>query len=103
MHMLVLPALNQMIDITTTRTEGAKIHPPLIIFAMLGVLTLAASFLAGFEMASVRSRSWIHILVFSAVMAVTVYVIIDIEYPRFGLFRVDTADRVLLELRESMK
>jgi len=40
---------------------------------------------------------------FAAAMALTVYVIVDIEYPRFGLIRVADADRVLLELRESMK
>jgi hypothetical protein len=30
-------------------------------------------------------------------------VILDIEYPRSGLIRVDAADQVLVELRESMK
>jgi hypothetical protein len=30
-------------------------------------------------------------------------VILDLEYPRLGLIRVESADRVLLELRESMK
>ena len=102
-HVLLLPSLNQMFDIVTTRTEGARIHPPVIVFVMLGLLTLAASFLAGYDMASGKSRSWIHIVVFAAVMTITVYVIIDIEYPRLGAIRVDEADRVLLNLRESMK
>lgn len=102
-HMLLLPALNQMIDITTTRAEATKMHPPFIIFAMLGLLSLAASLLAGYGMAGGKSRSWIHIIGFAAVMAITVYVILDIEYPRLGLIRVDSADRVLIELRESMK
>jgi hypothetical protein len=102
-HMLLLPALNSMIDITTTRTEIMKLHPPVIVFAMLGVLSLAASLLAGYGMAGGRSRSWIHIWGFAAVMAFTVYVIVDIEYPRFGLIRVDAADSVLKELRQSMK
>lgn len=102
-QMLLLPALNQMIDITTTRTEVTKIHPPVIIFFMLAILSLASALLAGYSMAGGKSRSWIHIMVFSAVMAITVYVIIDIEYPRFGIIRVGGADRVLEDLRESMK
>jgi hypothetical protein len=102
-HVLLLPALNQMFDITTTRTAAAKIHPPWIIFAMLGLLSLAASLLAGYGMAGGKSRSWIHILAFAAVTAITVYVIMDIEYPRLGLFRVDATDRVLIDLRESMQ
>jgi len=32
-----------------------------------------------------------------------IYVIVDIEYPRFGLINVRGADRVLVELRESLK
>jgi len=31
-----------------------------------------------------------------------VYVILDMEYPRFGLIRVDAFDQVLIELRQSM-
>ncbi|HVQ75688.1 MAG TPA: hypothetical protein VMT79_09145 [Candidatus Binatia bacterium] len=32
-----------------------------------------------------------------------VYVIVDLEYPRFGLIRVDAFDRVLVDLRRSMQ
>ena len=101
-HSLLFSALNEMFDIVTTRTEATKLHPPVIIFAMLGGLSLAASLLAGYGMAGGKSRSWIHIVGFAAVMAVTVYVILDIEYPRVGLIRVDGADPVLMQLRSSM-
>ena len=101
-HSLLFSALNDMFDIVTTRTAAAKLHPPAIIFAMLGTLSLAAALLAGCGMAGGKSRSWIHIVGFAAVMAVTVYVILDIEYPRVGLIRVDGADPVLMQLRSSM-
>jgi hypothetical protein len=102
-QVLLLPALNQMFDITTTRTETTKIHPPTIIFAMLGVLSLGASVLAGYGMAGGKARRWTHMIAFAAVTAITVYVIMDLEYPRLGLIRVDTADQVLIQLREGMK
>ena len=102
-HMLLLPALNPMFDVATTRIEVTNIHPPLIIFAMIGVLSLAASLLAGYGMAGRKSPSYIHTVAFAAVMSLTVYIIIDIEYPRAGLINVQGADRVLVELRESMK
>src|SRR5258706_67406 len=38
--MLLLPALNQMIDITTTRTVAAQTHAPLVIYVMLVMLVL---------------------------------------------------------------
>jgi hypothetical protein len=43
---ILLPALNAMIDITTTRTLALHIHPPTVIFAMLFVLALASALLA---------------------------------------------------------
>jgi len=36
-------------------------------------------------------------------MALAVYVIIDIEYPRLGLIRVDAFDQALVDLRAGMK
>ncbi len=100
---LLLPALNEMIDITTTRSAAAQMHPPAIIFIMLSVLLLASALLAGFGMAKSKTRSWLHIFVFSTILALTVYVIIDIEYPRLGLIRVDSFDGVLVNVRESMQ
>jgi hypothetical protein len=100
--LLLLPALNEMIDITTTRLMATRIHPPGIIFAMLVVLTLAGALLAGHAMASHPRWSWIHALALATVMSATIYIIIDIEYPRLGFIRVDAADEVLVDLRKSM-
>jgi hypothetical protein len=101
--MLVLPALNEMIDITTTRTMAAQTHPPVIIFVLMATLALTCSLLGGYGMAGSRTRSWVHILGFAVIMAVTLYVIVDLEYPRLGLIRVDAFDQVLVDLRNSMK
>ena len=86
---LLLPALNTMIDITTTREMAANLHPPAIIFMLLFALGLACSMLAGYGMA--------------VVTVITVFVVLDIEYPRRGLFRADAYDQVLIDLREGMK
>jgi hypothetical protein len=99
----LVPSLNEMFDIATSRTMAARTHPPLIIFCMLGGLALMSSLLAGFAMAGGKSRSWVHMFAFALILAVTVYVILDLEFPRFGLIRVDAADRVLYEVREGMK
>jgi len=99
---LLLPALNAMFDITTTRTEAAKLHPPLITFAMLGALTLACSLFAGYDMATRRRLNVLHAIAFAVVLSVTAYVIIDLEYPRLGLIQVSDSDQVLVDLRRSM-
>lgn len=101
--MLLIPALNHMIDITTTRTAATQIHPPAIIFAMLIGLALASALLAGYDLAGGPTRNWLHMLGFAAIIAIAVYVILDIEYPRLGFIRVDAIDQVLIDLRAGMK
>lgn len=99
---LLLPALNAMIDVTTTRTAASRMHPPDVILWLLCGLGLGCAVLAGYSMASGHHRKWTHMIAFAAVMALTVYVILDLEFPRLGFIRVDEFDRVLVELRASM-
>ncbi|MCY1219898.1 hypothetical protein D9M68_409820 [compost metagenome] len=53
--------------------------------------------------ASRGPRNWLHALFFAASLTVTLYVIVDLEYPRLGLIRVDTFDEVLQEVRNGMR
>jgi hypothetical protein len=100
--MLLLPALNEMIDITSTRTMATQMHPPPVIYAMLCVVSLAGALLAGYGMAGAPVRNWFHILSFRAIMAVTVYVILNLEFPRLGIIGLDSFDQLMVELRRSM-
>jgi hypothetical protein len=99
---LVLSSLSAMIDVKTTRDVALHTHPPTIIFALLGILLLICSLLGGFDAAAHGSRSPVHMLGFAAVMAITVYVILDYEYPRIGMIRQETTDQSLVELRRQM-
>ena len=66
-----------MIHITTTQIMAGQIHLPAVIFALLFGLAL--------------------------VMAVSKYLILDIEYPRLGFIQVDAFDQALVDLRGFMK
>ena len=101
--MLLLPALNQMIDITTTRAMAAQTHPPLVVFALLFALALLGALLAGHAMAGAKRRDWIHMATFALALAGAVFVILDIEYPRLGFITVEAFDQVLIDLRQSMQ
>lgn len=101
--MLLLPALNEMIDITTTRAIATQNHPPLVVFLLLGGLCLVGALLVGYGTSPNKNRSWFHPVIFAAVLSLTVYVILDLEFPRLGLIRVDAADQVLVDLRKSMR
>ncbi|MEZ5828494.1 MAG: hypothetical protein R3D01_09040 [Hyphomicrobiales bacterium] len=50
-RMLLLPALNEMIDITTTRLNAILARPPPLIFIMLFVLAILCAWLIGHAMA----------------------------------------------------
>ena len=99
---LVLPAFNAMFDVATTRTSASRTHPPAVIFFVLLGLSLVASLLAGDGLSVAGSRRWMHMIAFAAVMGLTVYVIMDLEFPRLGFFRVDDFDQFLREVRSSM-
>jgi hypothetical protein len=101
--LLLLPAINNMIDIATTRTMALQIHPPRIIYALLFGLGLICSLLAGFRMSSGQHRSWLHILGFAVLTVTIVYVMLDVEYPRAGLIRLESADQLLVNLRAHME
>jgi hypothetical protein len=101
--MLLLPALNQMFDITTTRTMAARTHPPTVIYQLLFLLGLGCALLAGHAMAGHEAWSWLHAVAFAASVALVTYVILEIEFPRAGLIRLTAFDEVLVDLRDSMK
>jgi hypothetical protein len=101
--LLLLPALNEMFDITTTRAAATQVHPPGAVFLLLGALCLVGALLIGHGASRNAERRWFYPMMFAAIMAATVFVIVDIEYPRLGLIRVDAADQILLDLRQSMQ
>jgi hypothetical protein len=98
---LVLPALNDLFDLATTRLMATRDHPPTVIYIMLVALALTCAFLAGTGLAQDRPNR-LHAYGFAVVMALTVYVILDLEFPRLGLIRIDAADQVLHDVRASM-
>lgn len=102
-YTVMLPALNEMIDITTTRTAAATVHSPAVVFGLIVVLAVITSMFAGYGMAGAPARTWIHRSGFAIVIALSLYVIVDLEFPRLGLISVETLDRVLVDLRQSMQ
>jgi hypothetical protein len=100
---LMMSSLNDMIDITTTRYVAMLTHPPLAIYLVLAFLVLASALLGGYGMGKSGKRNWTHMLLYSAALAVAMYVILDLDYPRVGVIRVDTLDHIMVDLRNSMK
>ena len=99
---LVTSAIIDLFGITTTRASARSQHPPTIIYALLCVLVLGGSLLAGYGMAEDRKRSWAHFIALAGLYSVTIFLILNMEYPRLGILGLESADQILIDFRNSM-
>ncbi len=93
---ILLPAINAMIDVTATRAAMMLMHPPAAIPVMLIILALISAVLVGVGFTDTRRREWVHSLSFAAIMTATITITIDLEYPRVGLIRVDGFENAII-------
>jgi hypothetical protein len=100
---LLLPAINSMFDAENTGIEITRIHPPAAIFELLIGLAILSGLLAGYSTADSKSRMSLHILSYITITAFTIFIIINLEFPRLGVIRVDAFDRILTTVRDHMQ
>jgi hypothetical protein len=99
---LVLPSLNDMFDIANARLAASRAHVPGLILALLLGLALASALVVGYATSTSRRR-WFRGLLFATVTAISVFIILDLEYPRFGLIQLRDQDVALREVLQSMQ
>lgn len=95
-------ALNAVFDVQTERSMHEYMHPPLVIFGLLYALAIACAVFAGAAASVRRSPSRSYLVGFSIIIPLTVYVTLDLEYPRRGALQFDAHDRVLISLLANM-
>jgi hypothetical protein len=99
---VVVPAFNEMFDVTTARDVALRTHIPVPVLLLLEILALACAFLAGLDMGRSGNLHWLHMLLFAGGLALTIYVILDVEFPRVGLSQLRRADAELIRVRADM-
>ena len=102
-RLLLIPALNEMIDLVTTRTAAINSHPPMPIFVVLFALAMICSGLMGLRTGRTEQLGRLHSLLFAVVVSGLLYLILDIEYPRFGLVRLEHSNQTLVNLLQLMQ
>lgn len=100
---LVLPALNEMFDLGATRLAAMRFHVSPVIVGFLIFLSILAALLVGYAMAPAKRRNWLHMILFALLVSLTLYVIFNFEYPRYGIIRLDHADTLYFELRQTIQ
>jgi hypothetical protein len=100
---VVIPALNEMIDVTTARMVAQQTRLPALILWLLVGLSLLSALVAGYAMAARGRRSVLHMMLYAAAISLTTYAVLDLDNPRLGLIRLDAAERVLQRLHDSIR
>jgi len=93
----MIPALNAVIDITTTRRSAGESTIPNSIMYFLFTLALCCSFLIGYDTKGLSDR--IVTLGFATILSITIFMIVDLDRPRSGLINLDVASEKIVELR----
>ncbi len=97
--MAVLPPVNEVIDLHSVRSAISRRHLPmtglvlLVTCAMIGVGT------AGYGDGIAGGRHQPLTTVFALLIAATIWVIVDLDYPRHGLIRTDGEPLTALQLK----
>jgi hypothetical protein len=100
---VLVPALNEMIDVATIRTAALGTRLPGPILALLLTVALSTAVTAGYSMSRRGHRSILHIVLYAASIALTIYIVLDLEHPRRGLIRLDDTDQTIEQLRHSIR
>jgi hypothetical protein len=100
---LVLPTLNEMIDISTARLVGFRTKVPVLILSLLGALAVLSAFVIGYATGMHARRSVVPALLFSLFVSSTVYAVLDLDNPQLGLVRLDAAEQQLRSLHDSIR
>jgi len=99
---ILLAALNQMSEVASAKAIAVRTHLPALVFYFLLVAALLSAVVAGFGMAR-GQRNWLSVLAYASIVTLTMYVMIDMEYPRSGLIRIGAADLAMTTLRDSIR
>jgi hypothetical protein len=98
----VTDSFDKMFDAPFRQRAAQYKHPPMVIHVLMFAVAMMAALLAGFGMATHPALPIMHSLIFAAAVSITMYVIVDLEYPRFGFFNPDPSNRVLVETLQGM-
>ena len=96
----MIPALNTMIDVTTSRLAGEKAKVPESILIMLFFLAIISAFYGGYTAGRKGSIDWLVEIGFCLLVCLVVLFTLDLDRPRRGFVTMDGPHQTILELRE---
>ncbi|MGL2964813.1 hypothetical protein ACSVH2_13405 [Flavobacterium sp. RSB2_4_14] len=97
----MIPALNTMIDVTTTRLAGEKAKVPESILIMLFLLALISAFYSGYSEGRKGKIDWLVQTGFCMLVSLVILFTYDLDRPRRGFVNLDGPNQTIIELRKN--
>jgi hypothetical protein len=97
----MVPAINQMIDVVTTRNAALMAKVPDLILYMMFLLCLTSSFILGYS--GGRKNDWTMALCFNIMVGLAIFMILDLDRPRTGVITSKEANVHIVRLRDMFK
>lgn len=97
--LFILPPLNDVIDLHTTRSEATRRHHRVPVLTVLVLASLVAISLLGFDAGLTDRRQTFH-AAFAVIVAAVLWLNLDLDFVRIGLIGIDPAP--LIEARAAM-
>ncbi len=97
----IVPAVNQVIDLSATREWIRRFHMPAPVVWLLGLSVILCGAMTGHALGEAGPRHLGLMLGFNLLIVMVVFVVLDFDRPRRGLIHVDQTP--LIQVRESMR
>lgn len=97
----MIPALNDMIDVTTLRLAGEKAKVPQSILVMLFFLATIIAFYGGYSEGRNGKMDWVVQIGFCVLVSLVVLFTLDLDRPRRGFVNLDVPNETIIDLRKN--
>lgn len=99
----MIPALNTMIDVTTSRLAGEKAKVPQSILIMLFFLALISAFFSGYSEGRKGRIDWLVQIGFCLLVSLVILFTLDLDRPRRGFVNLDVPNQAIIDLRKNFE
>ncbi|MDQ6469869.1 hypothetical protein RB619_04365 [Flavobacterium sp. LHD-80] len=99
----MIPALNAMIDVASSRLAGEKAKVPQSILVMLFFLSIITAFYSGYSEGRNGRIDWLVQIGFCLLVSLVVLFTMDLDRPRRGFVNLDVPNQTIIDLRKNFE
>lgn len=99
----MIPALNDLIDVTTSRLSGEKAKVPQSILIMLFFLAIITAFYNGYSEGRIGKMEWVVQIGFCLLVSLVVLFTLDLDRPRRGFVNLNVPNQTIIDLRKNFE